>query len=129
MRAIIPFFIIIPALEIGLLMYFGKTLGIWLTISLILGTGFLGAYLAKKQGLQTMEKLKMDIQTGQYIGDAVIDGVCILVGGLLLLTPGFITDITGCLLLFPVTRKYFKPLVYKFFRRWFQGGSNIIIMK
>lgn len=129
MRIIIPIFIIVPALELSVLMYSSKMLGILPTFLLILGTGFLGAYLAKKQGVQTIEKLKMDMQTGQYMGDAVLDGVCILVGGLLLLTPGFITDTLGFLLLFPATRKYFKPLLYKIFRRLFQGGNNIIIMK
>ncbi|OZI12826.1 membrane protein FxsA [Bacillaceae bacterium SAS-127] len=129
MRIIIPIFIIVPAIELSVLMYSSKMWGILPTFLLILGTGFLGAYLAKKQGLQAIEKLKMDIQTGQYMGDAVLDGVCILVGGLLLLTPGFMTDTLGFLLLFPATRKYFKPLLYKIFRRLFQGGNNIIIMK
>ena len=128
MKYLLPVFIIIPAFEIGLLLLSGKTLGIFPTIMLILTTGFIGAYLAKKQGLHTIRRLQTDLQQGMFIGDSVLDGVCILVGGLLLLTPGFITDATGFFLLVPQTRRYLKPALYKIVRRWFQNG-NIIIMK
>nr|WP_239587096.1 FxsA family protein [Bacillus ectoiniformans] len=111
-----------------MLLLSGKTIGIVPTIMLILTTGFIGAYLAKKQGLHTIRRLQTDLQQGLFIGDSVLDGVCILVGGLLLLTPGFITDATGFFLLVPQTRHYLKPALYKLFRRWFQNG-NIIIMK
>ncbi|MEK4028500.1 MULTISPECIES: FxsA family protein [Bacillaceae] len=128
MRYLLFIFIVAPALEISLLMLSGKTIGVWPTFLLILTTGFLGAYFAKKQGMQAVIKLREDIQNGRFIGDTVIDGVCILVGGLLLLAPGFITDILGFLLLLPFTRKWVKPLLLKLFRRSFQNG-NVIIMK
>ena len=128
MRYLLFIFIIVPALEISLLMFSGKTIGVLPTFLLILATGFLGAYFAKKQGVQAVTKLREDMQRGLFIGDAVIDGVCILVGGLLLLTPGFVTDISGFLLLFPYTRKWLKPLLLRLFRRSFQN-NNVIIMK
>ncbi|WP_100331826.1 FxsA family protein [Bacillus xiapuensis] len=129
MRYIIPWLIIIPALELSLLLFSGKTIGILPTVVLILATGFLGAYLAKKQGMQTVARLKEEMRDGHFIGDAVLDGVCILIGGLLLLTPGFVTDAFGFLLLLPFTRRYFKPFLYKLFKRLFDSGSKIIVMK
>jgi UPF0716 protein FxsA len=93
---------------------------------LIITTGILGAYLAKKQGMETLRKAQQDMQYGQLPGDAIIDGLCILVGGVVLLTPGFITDAIGFLLLLPPTRKMFKPFIYKLFKRWINNGNVII---
>ncbi|GLY10248.1 FxsA family protein [Pseudobacillus badius] len=128
MRYLLFIFIIVPALEISLLMLSGKAIGILPTFLLILATGFLGAYFAKKQGMNVVLKLREDLQNGRFIGEAVMDGVCVLVGGLLLLTPGFVTDISGFLLLLPYTRRWLQPLLLGLFRRSFQN-NNIIIMK
>ncbi|KIL77752.1 FxsA family protein [Bacillus badius] len=128
MRYLLFIFIIVPALEISLLMLSGKAIGILPTFLLILATGFLGAYFAKKQGMNVVVKLREDLQNGRFIGEAVMDGVCVLVGGLLLLTPGFVTDISGFLLLLPYTRRWLQPLLLGLFRRSFQN-NNIIIMK
>ncbi|KIL75620.1 FxsA family protein [Bacillus badius] len=128
MRYLLFIFIIVPALEISLLMLSGKAIGILPTFLLILATGFLGAYFAKKQGMNVVVKLRDDLQNGRFIGEAVMDGVCVLVGGLLLLTPGFVTDISGFLLLLPYTRRWLQPLLLGLFRRSFQN-NNIIIMK
>lgn len=128
MKFLVPFFIIVPAVEIGVLLFSGQTIGVFPTVLLILATGVLGAYLAKKQGIDTFRRLQNDMGRGMFIGDALMDGICILIGGLLLLTPGFVTDLTGLILLIPFTRKYVKPALYRFFKRWFRNG-NIIIMK
>ncbi|KAB7705921.1 membrane protein FxsA [Bacillus aerolatus] len=128
MKYLLFIFIIIPALEIGLLLFSGKMIGVFPTVLLILATGFTGAYLAKKQGVHALTRLREDVQNGQFIGEAVIDGVCILIGGLLLLTPGFVTDLLGFLLLFPYTRRVLKPLVLKTFKNSFQN-DRVIIMK
>jgi UPF0716 protein FxsA len=128
MRYILFFLIVIPALEIGLLVLSGQTFGVLPTILLIILTGILGAYLAKKQGLETMRKAQQDMGYGQVPGDAIIDGLCILVGAVLLLSPGFITDAIGFLLLIPVTRKVFKPLLYKLFKKWI-NNRNVIIYR
>ena len=66
------------------------------------------------------------MQYGQLPGDAIMDGLCILVGGVVLLTPGFITDAIGFLLLLPATRKMFKPFIYRLFKRWINNGNVII---
>ena len=126
MRYILFLLIIVPALEIGLLVLSGQAIGIISTVLLIISTGILGAYLAKKQGVETLRRAQEEMQHGQLPGDAIIDGLCILVGGIVLLTPGFITDTIGFLLLLPPTRKLFKPYIYKLFKRWFNKGNVII---
>jgi len=98
------------------LIYFGSLLGFWTTFFLIIATGVIGAYLAKQQGLQTLHLVQRQIQYGHHPGDALIDGLCIIVGGILLLTPGFITDIIGFYLLFPFTRNSIKPIIKRSIR-------------
>lgn len=127
MRFIVLLLIIIPAAEISLLLLSGRTLGIWTTITLIILTGVLGAYLAKQQGLDTIRKAQQQMQSGQMPGDVLLDGVCIIIGGTLLLTPGFITDILGILLLAPPTRKVFKIFLGKAIQNWLNKGKMKII--
>jgi UPF0716 protein FxsA len=126
MRYMLLLLIIVPAFEIGLLVLSGQAIGLVPTVLLIITTGILGAYLAKKQGMEALRKAQQDMQYGQLPGDAIIDGLCILVGGVVLLTPGFITDAIGFLLLLPPTRKMFKPFIYKLFKRWINNGNVII---
>jgi UPF0716 protein FxsA len=118
MKWIVAFLIVVPALEIGILIYSGKLIGVIPTVLLIILTGVIGAYLAKQQGLYTLKKAQQELRYGNIPGDAIIDGLCILVGGVVLLTPGFITDTIGFLLLFPATRKVMKPLIHKFIKHF-----------
>lgn len=128
MRYLVLLIILIPAADIGLLLFSGKTIGVFPTLSLIILTGVLGAYLAKSQGLETIRKAQEQLRYGQLPGDAVLDGICILVGGTLLLTPGFLTDILGFLMLLPFTRRFFKWLLILSFRKRI-SGKNIKIIK
>lgn len=127
MRYLIILLIIVPAAEIGLLLLSGRTLGIWPTIGLIIFTGVLGAYLAKKEGLETIRRVQRDLSYGKMPGEILVDGICILIGGAVLLTPGFITDALGFLLLAPPTRRVFKGMIIKAFRRWIDKGNVTII--
>lgn len=127
MRYLILLLIIIPAAEIGILLFSGRTLGIFPTILLIILTGIVGAYLAKQQGIQTIRNAQEQLRYGRVPGEALMDGICILIGGTLLLTPGFITDITGFLLLAPPTRVIFKPFLIKLFSNWINKGNIKII--
>lgn len=127
MRYLIVLIILVPALDIGLLLFSGKTLGAFPTLALIILTGVLGAYLAKKQGIETIRKAQQQLRSGQIPGDAVLDGICILVGGTLLLTPGFLTDALGFLLLIPYSRRFFKWMMILFFRKRMMGGKIKII--
>jgi len=127
MKYFFLFLVLVPAAEIGVLLYSGQTIGVWPTIVMIIFTGFLGAFLAKQQGLETIRKTQEQLRRGTMPGDAILDGVSILVGGTLLLTPGFITDIMGILLLAPPTRKFFKVLMMKAFRHWLDKGNIKVI--
>jgi UPF0716 protein FxsA len=127
LRFLLLFIIVVPAAEIAMLLMSGQIIGVWPTILLILLTGVLGTYLAKKQGLATFNQLQRQLQSGQLPGEALLDGICILVGGTLLLTPGFITDMTGFLLLLPATRIFFKKLMINWFNHRIQKGNIKII--
>jgi UPF0716 protein FxsA len=120
-------FIVVPVLEIGILLWSGNTFGLVPTIIIILGTGILGAYLAKKQGLKAIRDVQIQMKNLQAPGDAMVNAVFIFAGGLLLLSPGFITDLFGFLFLFSPTRQLFKPLVYKWIRSKMKNGQIIVM--
>ena len=128
MRYLALLIIVIPAIDIGFLLLSGKTIGVLPTIAFIILTGVAGAYLAKREGLQTIKRAQEQLAYGQIPGESVLDGICILIGATLLLTPGFITDLIGFLLLFPPSRKPFKFLMIKALQRKIQTG-NIKIIK
>ncbi|MEH7114635.1 FxsA family protein [Neobacillus niacini] len=127
MRYLALLIIVIPAIDIGVLLLSGKTFGVLPTIAFIILTGVVGAYLAKREGLQTIKRAQEQLAYGQIPGDSVLDGICILIGGTLLLTPGFITDIFGFLFLFPPTRKPFKFLMINSLRKRIEKGNSKII--
>ncbi len=91
----------------------GKRLGLLPTIAIILITGIGGAYLAKRQGMKAWNELRRRMATMETPGDALIDSVCIFFGGILLIMPGFITDIIGFLITFQRTKKYNSTIYSK----------------
>lgn len=120
-------FIVVPVLEIGILLWSGNTFGLFPTIMIILGTGILGAYLAKKQGLKAIRDVQIQMKNFQAPGDAMVNAVFVFAGGLLLLSPGFVTDLFGFLFLFSPSRELFKPLVYKWIRSKMKKGQIIVM--
>jgi UPF0716 protein FxsA len=127
MRYLALLIIIIPAIDIGFLLLSGKVIGVLPTITLIILTGVIGAYLAKREGLQTLRNAQGQLSYGQIPGESILDGICVLVGGTLLLTPGFVTDLLGFLLLLPATRRPFKFLMKNGLRKWIEKGNIKII--
>ncbi len=127
MRFLTIIFIVIPILEISVLLISGKTIGVLPTLFLLFLTGIIGAWLAKRQGLETMKKMQEQLRYGQIPGNAIVDSICIFFGGLLLLTPGYITDICGFLLLLPFTRNKLKPALFLLMRRWIEKNNVTII--
>ena len=108
-------FTLIPVAEIYLLIKIGYSIGALNTVLVVIVTAFVGATLARIQGLQTMLRVRTSLQQGVMPTEDLIDAFIIFVAGIVLLTPGFITDIAGLLLLFPLTRYHFKRyLRYKF---------------
>ena len=127
MKVFILIFILVPAAELGVLLFSGQTIGVWPTLILLIVTGLLGSYLAKKQGINTIRKVQEQIQFGKVPGNEILDGLCVLFGGILLLSPGFLTDILGLILLLPFTRTLIKPFILKLFRKWIDKNTFTII--
>ncbi|WLD92349.1 FxsA family protein [Alkalihalobacillus sp. AL-G] len=122
-RILLLILIIVPALEIGILIWSGKTFGIPFTILVIIATGVTGAWLAKREGMEALRLAQVQLQNGDVPSDVLLDGICILIGGSLLLTPGFITDATGFLLLFPFTRSVIKMWMRRFIQKKIESGQ------
>ncbi|NOY77616.1 MAG: membrane protein FxsA [Calditrichaeota bacterium] len=109
-------FITIPFVELILLIKVGEIIGLVPTLAIVISTGLLGASLARSQGFSVLNRIQQSLQQGQLPADPLFDGVFVLAGGLLLLTPGFLTDITGFLCLIPGTREIFKRWVRAYFQ-------------
>lgn len=127
-RVIVVLMIVIPALEIWGLLTVGSWLGGPTTFGLILLTGFVGAFLARREASKVWLLAREQMSTGQIPGIAAIDGLCIFAGGLLLLTPGFLTDTIGFLLVFPATRRLFRGLLLAWLKRMVQSGRINVFM-
>ncbi|MCF8075833.1 MAG: FxsA family protein [Desulfotignum sp.] len=121
-------FTLIPMVELYLLIKLGAVIGGFNTILLVILTGFAGAWLARMQGMVTMLKVRMNLQQGIMPAEDLMDGLIILIAGLVLITPGLITDVAGLLLLWPVTRNRFKRFLRKKFDE-LQAGGNINITR
>ena len=118
-------FTIVPVIELAILISVGRHIGLINTISIVLLTGVAGALLAKSQGLMILKKMQQDLNMGRMPADKMIDGVMILCGGLLLLTPGFITDFIGFMVLIPYTRHLIKKLLKDKIKKQIQYHHHI----
>jgi UPF0716 protein FxsA len=119
-------FTLIPVVELYLLIKVGTVLGGINTILLVIISGFLGAWLARLEGMNTLVKLRANLQQGLMPAEELLDAVIIFIAGVVLITPGFITDIMGLLLLWPVTRNRLKRFLRKKFDElYLQGNINI----
>ena len=108
-------FIILPVIEIATFIQFGGILGTFNTILLIFITAIIGVYLVRQQGISTILNIQKDIISGNAPIENIVGGLIILLSGLLLLVPGFVTDTIGFLGLFPFTRKMFAKILIKRF--------------
>ena len=116
-------FTIVPIIELYVLIEAGRQIGTGATIGLIFLTGIAGAYLARSQGFNLINRIQTDLNQGRIPAEEMMDGVMILSGGLLLLTPGFCTDLFGFCLLTPVTRQFFKVWLKKWLDFKIQRGE------
>ena len=97
-------FTIIPVSEIYILIAIGGQIGILPSIGLVILTGIVGASLARSQGLQTLGRIRDSFQQGVVPGEELLNALLIAIAGIILLTPGFLTDAAGLFLLIPATR-------------------------
>ncbi|MDD1783817.1 membrane protein FxsA [Enterovibrio sp. ZSDZ35] len=116
-------FITVPVIEIALFIQVGGVLGLWPTVALILLTAIVGASLVRSQGLQTLLTVQQRLQQGELPAQQIVEGVMLAVAGVLLLTPGFMTDAMGMAVLLPWPRAWLaKQLMSKVKVANFQTG-------
>jgi len=110
-------FVVVPASELMLLIKITEATDLSTTIMIILITGIIGATLAKQQGLQALMRIQQSLQQGKMPADEIVDGLMILIAGVVLITPGLLTDTAGFLLLIPPCRSFIKKFVVKSFKK------------
>jgi UPF0716 protein FxsA len=129
LRWVLALFILIPALELVLLIQTGKLIGAWATIALLILSGLFGAYMAKREGKRVWDYAQFKLAKGELPTDSILDGICIFIGGALLLLPGFLSDIAGLLLLLPLTRGIAKLLVLRYITKRIGQGKIILFRR
>ena len=118
-------FVLVPAAEIYLLVKVGSVIGPFATIALVILTALAGAHLARMQGMSTMLRIRENLDQGFMPAEELLDGVLIFLAGMVLMTPGFLTDIAGLLILLPGPRNMFKRWLRKKFDEWRQNPNEI----
>lgn len=98
-------FLAVPIIEIYLLIRIGSIIGVFPTILMVIGTAIIGAILLRQQGISTLTRFQNNLASGQLPAIELLEGVFLIVGGALLMTPGFFTDMIGFLCLIPTTRR------------------------
>lgn len=113
-------------MELYILIEAGRMIGLGATIGLIMLTGAAGAWLARSQGVEILREIQAETARGQMPAIRLIDGVLVLVGGLLLLTPGFFTDALGFSFLVPMTRDLWRKSLNVWLEKQIKRGSVTI---
>lgn len=120
-------FTIAPAIELAILIYAGSLIGTLNTLAIVILTALAGSILVRREGIEVMNRFRSNLQSGIFPSEEIMDGALVLVAGTLLLTPGFVTDILGLLLVVPTGREIIKPFIRNYIKRKFlvvhQGGS------
>jgi UPF0716 protein FxsA len=122
MALLVVLFIVVPIAELYVIIKVGELIGIWPTLALLLADALLGSFLLKHQGRGAWRRFNEALAQRRFPGKEVADGALIVVGGTLLLTPGFLSDIVGLILLVPPTR----AIVRRVLRRYTLGRFAIV---
>ena len=115
MALIVLVFLIAPLIELYVIIQVAHVIGGWQTLAFLIVESLIGAWLLKRQGLATLNRIGTALDEGRIPGRELIDGFLILVAGALMLAPGFITDLIGFLLLIPPSRALFRSVLHKRF--------------
>jgi len=111
---LVVLFIVVPIAELYVIIQVGQAIGLWPTLALLLADALLGSFLLKHQGRGAWLRFNEALAQRRFPGKEVVDGLLIVVGGTLLLAPGFITDIFGLILLIPPTRAIVRSVLKRF---------------
>lgn len=121
---LLALFVLLPLAELAVLIQVGRSIGLLWTLVIVMLTGVLGAALARRQGLRAWLAIRSELQEGRVPGAALVDGLLILIGGIVLLTPGILTDLLGFSLLIPATRQALKRSLRRRFERAIERGES-----
>jgi UPF0716 protein FxsA len=109
--------LVVPIAELAVLIQVGSEIGVWWTILLLIAVSVLGSWLVKREGLGLWARANRELAAGRMPTKELLDGILVLFAGALLLTPGFLTDIVGILLLLPPTRAVIRRILRARFER------------
>ncbi len=120
-------FIVLPVVEIFVLIQIGQVIGAWWTILLLVADGILGSWLMKREGTRALRALQQALDARRMPARELADGALILVGGTLLLTPGFVSDIAGLICVLPFTRPLVRGALVRFLTRRFLAPGTATV--
>src|SRR5829696_9404437 len=112
---LILIFIVVPIAELAVIIQVGGQIGVWWTIAILIADSIIGSLLMRSQGRASWRRFNVTLQSGRPPAREALDGVLVIFGGALLLTPGFISDILGALLLLPPTRAVARRVLVRRF--------------
>jgi len=116
-------FIAVPIIEIAVFLEVGGRIGVLNTILMIVTTAMIGTWLLRSQGLQTLQRAQESLNQNVFPVSEVFDGLCLMVAGGLLLTPGFVTDLFGFLLFIPWMRGLLREIAWSFLAKSGRAGA------
>jgi UPF0716 protein FxsA len=115
--AVAVLFLVVPFVELFVLLQVGQAVGVLDTVALLVVVSIVGAWLVKREGLGVLRRAQERVAAGAVPGRELVDGVLILFAGALLITPGFVTDVVGILLLLPPVRAALRGATLRWLRR------------
>jgi len=118
--------VLAPIIELWGILRVSDWVGGWSTFWLLIVMGLAGAFLAQAEGRKVWADVRRQMAAGQPPGRRMLDGLCVIAGGVLLVIPGFFSDIAGILLLFPLTRPFFRELLLRWIEKLMRGGNFMI---
>ncbi len=116
-------FVVVPLVEIYVIIQIGQVIGAWWTILLLIADSILGSWLVKREGARAWRALGLALEQGRMPARELADGILVLVGGILMLTPGFVLDILGVLCILPITRPIGRRILSGVISRRLVGAS------
>lgn len=121
---VVAAFVVVPLVEIWAILQVGQLVGPWWTIALLILDSFVGAWLIKREGGRAWQALRQALQGGRMPASEIADGALILIGGTLMLSPGFVLDLVGILLILPFTRPVARRLLASVVERRLVGAPG-----
>lgn len=122
-RRWLPMLVIAMLIEIGGIYMMGRWIGGLGAFALLIATVVLGLWLIKTEGRRVWQQAQQQMQAGQVPGHTLLEGLCVLAGGILLIVPGFISDIIGITMIVPFTRPVYRLIMYRWLERKVRNGS------